>query len=63
MIPWSQNFHFVTTVPLTRTGVLYPRVRDFLRILTQIDMVEAIEKIPESIKKKFDKEVCIWVDD
>jgi len=29
MIPWPQNFHFVTTVPLTRTGVLYPRVRDF----------------------------------
>ena len=26
----SQNVHFVTTltVPLTRTGVLYPRVRD-----------------------------------
>ena len=29
MVPWSQNFHFVTKVPLTRTGVLYPRVRDF----------------------------------
>ena len=29
MIPWSQSDHFVTTVPLTRTGVLYPRMRDF----------------------------------
>ena len=29
MIPWSQYFHFVTTGPLTITGVLYPRVRDF----------------------------------
>ena len=29
-IIWSQNIHFVTTVPLTRTGVLYPRMRDFL---------------------------------
>ena len=28
-IIWSQNVHFVTTVPLTRTGVLFPRVRDF----------------------------------
>ena len=24
----SQNVHFITTVPLTRTGVLYPRMRD-----------------------------------
>ena len=31
-IIWSQNVHFVTTVPLTRTGVLYPRVQDFLVI-------------------------------
>ena len=31
-IIWSQNVHFVTTVSLTRTGVLYPRVRDFLNI-------------------------------
>merc|ERR1712030_48291 len=28
-IIWSQNVHFVTTVPLTRTGVLYPHMRDF----------------------------------
>ena len=28
-IIWSQNVHFVTTVPLTRTGVLYPRMQDF----------------------------------
>ena len=28
-IIWSQNVDFVTTVPLTRRGVLYPRVRDF----------------------------------
>ena len=33
MIPWSQNFHFVTTVALTRRGVMYPRVRDFLLIV------------------------------
>ena len=24
-----KKFHFVTTIPLTRTGVLYPRVQDF----------------------------------
>ena len=29
-IIWSQNVDFVTTVPLTRRGVLYPRVQDFL---------------------------------
>ena len=29
MIPWSQNIYFVTTIPLTRRGVFYPRVRDF----------------------------------
>ena len=28
-IIWSQNVDFITTVPLTRRGVLYPRVRDF----------------------------------
>ena len=27
---WSQNINLVTTGPLTRTGVLYPRVLDFL---------------------------------
>ena len=30
---YSQNVHFVTTVPLTRTGVLYPRLRDFFNEL------------------------------
>ena len=31
-IIWSEKVHFVTTltVPLTKTGVLYPRVPDFL---------------------------------
>ena len=39
MIPWSQNINFVTTIPLTRRGALYPRVRDFLVLFAILPLV------------------------
>ena len=55
-IIWSKNVHFVTTVPLTRMGVLYLCVQSFLSFFRGDPLGPPIKRW-DHLKRKFWKKI------